>query len=65
MEQLKFRKNENKDRNIAIYQDRLSGLSWSQLIAKYNLTVKTLYTIVKRIQLKVDSSNQNQNQNQA
>jgi Mor family transcriptional regulator len=61
MEELTFRKNENKDRNIAIYQDRLSGLSWSKLMTKYNLTVKTLYNIVKRMKTKIDSSNQSQN----
>jgi Mor family transcriptional regulator len=45
----KPRYNEKVDRNLEIYQDRLSGLSWSKLSAKYNLTIKTLHTIVKRI----------------
>lgn len=53
--QLKIRKNEKFDRNMEIYQDRLSGLSWSKLMAKYNLTVKTLYNIVKRIEDKLSS----------
>lgn len=61
MDEIKFRKNENKDRNISIYQDRLSGLSWSKLTIKYSLTVKTLYNIVKRMKSKYDSSSQNQN----
>ena len=53
--ELKFRANEKHERNIEIYQDRLSGLSWSRLMAKYNLTVKTLYIIVKRIKSKIES----------
>jgi Mor family transcriptional regulator len=61
MDEIKFRKNENKDRNISIYQDRLSGLSWSKLTIKYSLTVKTLYNIVKRMKSKYDSSSQTQN----
>lgn len=46
----KPRYNEKLDRNLNIYQDRLQGLSWSKLMLKYSLTVKTLYNIVKRIE---------------
>ena len=52
MAENKPRYNEKVDRNDMIYQDRLSGLSWSKLMFKYNLTIKTLYTIVKRMQVK-------------
>lgn len=45
----KPRYNEKVDRNNEIYQDRLSGLSWSKLSFKYNLTIKTIHTIVKRL----------------
>jgi Mor family transcriptional regulator len=50
---LEFRANEKKDRNIAIYQDRLSGLSWTALTKKYDLTVKTIYIIIKRMEEKL------------
>lgn len=46
----KPRYNEKVDRNNEIYQDRLSGLSWSKLSFKYNLTIKTIHTIVKRLE---------------
>jgi Mor family transcriptional regulator len=46
----KPRYNEKVDRNNEIYQDRLQGLSWSKLSIKYNLTIKTLHTIVKRLE---------------
>lgn len=48
-----MRYNEKLDRNTAIYQDRLSGLSWTKLMAKYNLTIKTLYNIFKRMEKRV------------
>lgn len=50
----KPRYNEKLDRNTSIYQDRLNGLSWTQLMVKYNLTVKTLYNIVKRFKTKYE-----------
>jgi Mor family transcriptional regulator len=50
METRKPRYNEKVDRNVEIYQDRLQGLSWSKLSFKYNLTIKTIHTIVKRLQ---------------
>jgi Mor family transcriptional regulator len=46
----KPRYNEKVDRNNEIYQDRLQGLSWSKLSIKYNLTIKTIHTIVKRLE---------------
>jgi len=46
----KPRYNEKVDRNNEIYQDRLQGLSWSKLSLKYNLTIKTIHTIVKRLE---------------
>jgi Mor family transcriptional regulator len=58
MEELKFRANDKKERNIAIYQDRLSGLSWSALIFKYQLNIKTLYSIVKRLEKKLGIKDQ-------
>jgi hypothetical protein len=33
-----------------MYQDRLSGLSWSKMSFKYNLNIKTIHTIVKRLE---------------
>lgn len=45
----KPRYNEKPERNILIYQDRLSGLSWYQLSLKYNLSLKTIQNIVKRL----------------
>lgn len=50
METKKPRYNEKVDRNNEIYQDRLQGLSWSKLSFKYNLTIKTIHSIVKRLQ---------------
>ena len=47
MENIKIRYNEKLERNISIYQDRLSGLSWSALMKKYDLGQKTLQNIVK------------------
>lgn len=47
--------NEKVERNTAIYQDRQSGMSWSKLCAKYNLTVKTVYAIVNRLTKKLNS----------
>ena len=49
----KPRYNEKVDRNNEIYQDRLKGLSWSKLSLKYNLTIKTIHTIVKRLEKEV------------
>jgi len=46
----KPRYNEKVDRNNEIYQDRLQGLSWSKLSFKYNLNIKTLHTIVRRLE---------------
>ena len=46
----KPRYNEKVDRNEAIYQDRLNGLSWYLLSQKYNLSIKTIHNIVKRLQ---------------
>jgi Mor family transcriptional regulator len=48
----KPRYNEKVDRNIEMYQDRLSGLSWSKMSFKYNLNIKTIHTIVKRLERK-------------
>lgn len=45
----KPRYNEKVNRNNEIYQDRLQGLSWSKLSFKYNLNIKTIHTIVKRL----------------
>lgn len=46
----KPRYNEKVERNNEIYQDRLQGLSWSKLSFKYNLNIKTIHTIVKRLE---------------
>jgi Mor family transcriptional regulator len=46
----KPRYNEKVDRNNEILQDRLSGLSWSKLSFKYQLNIKTIFAIVKRLQ---------------
>jgi len=46
----KPRYNEKVDRNNQIYQDRLQGLSWFKLSQKYSLNIKTIHTIVKRIE---------------
>jgi Mor family transcriptional regulator len=53
MAEAKPRYNEKVDRNMMIYQDRLQGLSWTQICSKYNLTIKTVYNIVKRIKSKL------------
>jgi Mor family transcriptional regulator len=70
METRKPRYNEKVDRNIEIYQDRLQGLSWTKLSFKYNLTIKTISSIVKRLQVleeaqktSLEFHNQNQNIN--
>lgn len=39
---------EKKDRNKQIYQDKLSGLSWADLIRKYNLSYYALWRIINR-----------------
>lgn len=52
----KPRYNEKVERNLSIYQDRLSGLSWSKLSIKYNLTTKTILTIVRRIEKEIAGS---------
>lgn len=46
---------EKIERNIEIYQDRLSGLSWTQLTLKYKLSMKTIQDIVKRQSKKEES----------
>jgi len=55
MAEKKPRYNEKVDRNMEIYQDRLQGLSWTEICSKYNLTIKTVYNIVKRIKSKLQS----------
>lgn len=55
MAEKKPRYNEKVDRNMEIYQDRLQGLSWTEICSKYNLTIKTVYNIVKRLKSKLQS----------
>ena len=39
-------------RNQKIYNDKKSGVSWTELIKKYNLSYTTLKDIINRIELK-------------
>lgn len=43
---------ENTERNELIYNDKMGGLSWTDLIHKYRLSYTTLRNIVVRETLK-------------
>jgi Mor family transcriptional regulator len=60
MEKIKTkpRYNEKVERNNEVYQDRLNGLSWSALSFKYQITIKTLFSIVKRLEAQKELQSQ-------
>lgn len=39
---------EKVDRNLEIVKDKKNGISWKDLIIKYNMSYKAIYNILKR-----------------